>query len=468
MLVFRTIFPLNPAATLQQLIDISIEWIDNSPEYVMREKLGDLYGQKEFERSEGNESFKCFRYTAENNEYACLCFEKRADAEKWRTEYVYKKTEQDVHASCAVYFETTDFQNKLNTIKKPYIMKLLGQKIGFGQDIQFPTLDIPHRLSSETVEHDIERARDIICGNFRGCLPCVYVSVGRDGAYPVNVTTLSQMLSGMAHVFVEPNIYFSQDLRIKTRGMNPYYGAVGIYFPGTTNKKILLPQYEGGKTLTIRKIFDSVKNALNFGYLPDDLSYSDIRALVLQEKLGDLKEQENQDELLSMAFQESEELRRDLNLKKISIEELKEKIRYLESKLEESSDRLLLRGDMIDSYKGQVHDTLVQILEDVNKGLPDGSRKKNILKAVLQANPKVGERKKIEKKLKDIFTGYSSMNAHIKSALRTLGFTVETGGSHLKIYFSDYREMACTLPTSGSDSQRGWKNNLSDLKKKLL
>ena len=398
MLVFRTIFPLNPAATLQQLIDISIEWIDNSPEYAMREKLGDLYGQKEFERSEGNESFKCFRYTAENNEYACLCFEKRADAEKWRTEYVYKKTEQDVHASCAVYFETTDFQNKLNTIKKPYIMKLLGQKIGFGQDIQFPTLDIPHRLSSETVEHDIERARDIICGNFRGCLPCVYVSVGRDGAYPVNITTLSQMLSGMAHVFVEPNIYFSQDLRIKTRGMNPYYGAVGIYFPGTTNKKILLPQYEGGKTLTIRKIFDSVKNALNFGYLPDDLSYSDIRALVLQEKLGDLKEQENQDELLSMAFQESEELRRDLNLKKISIEELKEKIRYLESKLEESSDRLLLRGDMIDSYKGQVHDTLVQILEDVNKGLPDGSRKKNILKAVLQANPKVGGAKEDREK----------------------------------------------------------------------
>ena len=46
MLVFRTIFPLNPAATLQQLIDISIEWIDNSPEYVMREKLGDLYGRK--------------------------------------------------------------------------------------------------------------------------------------------------------------------------------------------------------------------------------------------------------------------------------------------------------------------------------------------------------------------------------------------------------------------------------------
>lgn len=467
MLVFRTIFPLNPRATLQQLIDISIEWIDKSPEYAMREKLDDLYGQKEFDRSEGNETFKCFTHTAENSEYACLCFEKRDDAEKWRTEYVYKKTEQGVHASCAVYFEAADFQNKLNAIKKPYIMKLLGQKIGFGRDIQFQTQDTPHRLSSEKVEQDIELAKNIICGNFKGCLPCVYVSAGRDGAYPVDVIKLSQVLSGMAHIFVEPNIYFSQDMRIRTWGSNPYHGAVGIYFPGTTNKKILLPQYEDGKTLTIRNIFDAVKNALNFGYLPDDLSYSDIRALALREKLASLKAQEDQESLLKMAFQESDELRRDLELKKGSIDTLMKKIRSLEAGLEKSSDRLLLRGDMIDSYKGQTHDTIIQILEDVNKGLPDGSRKKNILKAVLKANPKVGERKKIEKKLKDIFTGYSSMNAHIKSDLRALGFTVETAGRHLKIYFADYREMASTLPTSGSD-YRGWQNNLSDLKKKLL
>lgn len=468
MLVFRTIFPLNPAATLQQLIDISIEWIDKSPEYGMGEKLGDLYGQKEFERSEGNENFKCFTHAAENSEYACLCFEKRNDAEKWRTEYVYKKTEQDIYASCTVYFETTDFQNNLNSIKKPYILKLLGQKIGFGQDIQFQTQDTPHWLSSETVEQDIELAKNIICGNFRGYLPCVYVSVGRDGTYPVDVAKLSQVLSGMAHVFVEPNIYFSQDLRLRARWGNPYHGAVGVYFSRTTNRKILLPRCEDGNTLTIRNIFDAVKNALNFGYLPDDLSYSDIRALALREKLDKLKEQEDQSGILDLALDENDELRRDVEDKKYYIESLKDRIRSLESRESESSERLLSRGTMIDSYEGQVHDTLVQILADVNKSMPDGSRKKNILKAVLEANPKVGERERIEEELKRIFTGYSSMTPPIKSALRALGFTVEEGGSHLKIYFSDYSELSSILPCSGSDRKRGWQNNLSALKKKLL
>lgn len=467
MLAFRTIFPLKSTTTLQQLIDISIEWIDKSPKYAMQKTLGDLYGQKEFDQSKDNETFKCFTHTAKNGEYACLCFEKRNDTEKWRTEYVYKKTKQEVHASCAVYFEAADFQNKLNSINKPYIVKLLGQKIGFGQDIQFKTQDTPHLLSSETVQQDIELARDILYGNFRGHLPCVYVSVGCNGAYSVDVTRLSQLLSGMAHVFVEPNIYFSQDLRIRTRWSNPYHGAVGIYFPGTANKKILLPQNEDGKTLTIRKIFDAVKNALNFGYLPDDLSYSDIRALALREKLDKLKEQEDQSGILELALQENEELRRDVENKKYYIESLKERIRSLESKEIESSDRLLSRGAMVDSYEGQVHDTVIQLIEEADKNLSEGSRKKNILKELLKANPKIGGKEKIEAELKRILHNYTNMTPCIMSDLQSLGLKVEKAGKHYKIYFDNHHAISSILSCSGSDHRSG-KNTFSDLKKKLL
>lgn len=48
MLIFRTISPLDPSATLQQLIDISIEWIDKSPVYHLRNSLSAYYGKKEF------------------------------------------------------------------------------------------------------------------------------------------------------------------------------------------------------------------------------------------------------------------------------------------------------------------------------------------------------------------------------------------------------------------------------------
>lgn len=59
------------------------------------------------------------------------------------------------------------------------------------------------------------------------------------------------------------------------------------------------------------------------------------------------------------------------------------------------------------------------------------------------------------------------MNNSIESSLRRLGFQVEAAGKHHKIFFADYPELASTLPASGSD-HRGWQNNLSDLRKKLL
>ena len=58
------------------------------------------------------------------------------------------------------------------------------------------------------------------------------------------------------------------------------------------------------------------------------------------------------------------------------------------------------------------------------------------------------------------------MNNSIKSSLRRLGFQVDDSKHH-KIFFTNYPELASTLPTSGSD-YRGWQNDLSDLKKKLL
>ena len=79
-----------------------------------------------------------------------------------------------------------------------------------------------------------------------------------------------------------------------------------------------------------------------------------------------------------------------LKIKKYYIESLKDRIRSLESRESESSERLLSRGTMVDSYEGQVYDTVIQVIEDANKNLFEGSRKKYILTELLRANHKVG------------------------------------------------------------------------------
>ncbi|MFR6037215.1 coiled-coil domain-containing protein [Desulfovibrio piger] len=462
MLVFRTISPLAPSATLQQLIDISIEWIDKSPEYHLRGSLAAYYGQEEFSVEKEGEQFRSFRHTKEDSEFACICFQKTKGDEKWRTECVYKKTAEEVIASFSVYCETASFQNKLNNVKKPYIFKLIGQRIGFGHDIEFETRSTPHPLTAD----DLDIAASIIKGEFVAHLPCVYVSKGRDGNYPVDITKLCHVLSGMAHVFIEPNIYFMRDLRIRTEGLNPYYGAVGIYFPGSRNKKLLLPQWEDGNPLKIRNIFDAVKNGLNLGYIPGDLSYVDIRTDALRKKVVEAQEQNDLQSLIDSVDKENKSLNENLERKEGEIYALKEYIASLESRLNDNRERVLLRGDSVDSYRNQTYETLLDILEDARRSAEDGTRRKNIINELLEANPRTDNKENLARELKRIFSGYTSMNNSIKSSLRRLGFQVDDSKHH-KIFFTNYPELASTLPTSGSD-YRGWQNDLSDLKKKLL
>ena len=122
---------------------------------------------------------------------------------------------------------------------------------------------------------------------------------------------------------------------------------------------------------------------------------------------------------------------------------------------------------MVDSYEGQVYDTVIQVIEDANKNLFEGSRKKYILTELLRANHKVGKKEEIKKELKRILSNYTDMTPRIKDELTSLGFKVEKAGKHYKIYFDNCDKFFCTLSCSGSD-YRGGKNTFSDLKKKLL
>ena len=171
-----------------------------------------------------------------------------------------------------------------------------------------------------------------------------------------------------------------------------------------------------------------------------------------------------------MSFQtrskENKSLNENLERKEGEIYALKEYIASLESRLNDNRERVLLRGDSVDSYRNQTYETLLDILEDARRSAEDGTRRKNIINELLEANPRTDNKENLARELKRIFSGYTSMNNSIKSSLRRLGFQVDDSKHH-KIFFTNYPELASTLPTSGSD-YRGWQNDLSDLKKKLL
>lgn len=467
MLVFRTVCPLKSEATLQKLIDISIKWIDGSPHYELSNQLSSYYGNDNFKKQTQSEKIECFTYEIDDSIYACIFFEKRESDKKWITEIVYKKYNNSIIFSIHIYCETSNFENTLNDISKPYLIKILDREIGFGNDGIFPTTHEPYYFSSDEVNF----ACDIINGNFQSYLPCIYVSINEAGEYSLEIDKISRLLSGVAHIFIEPNIYFSQDLRRKTQGNNPYLGAVGIFFPNHGNKKIMLPSYRNNYKIEVNTLFNAVKNSLNFGIQPEELSFSKIKTDFIKNKQINANQNDKQ-AMLDYAISENEEQKNIISKQKEEIYQLKIRLKISEESFDKNSvSSLINKGEELDSYQGQIHDTIIELIEDYKKTHKEiyekNTRKRNIINDILEHNPKIGQKEKIIDELKNIFSGYRVMTSSIESKLKGLGFSVDKSSPHYKLYLTSYPQISIPLPASGSD-KRGGKNCVSDIKKVLL
>ena len=63
--------------------------------------------------------------------------------------------------------------------------------------------------------------------------------------------------------------------------------------------------------------------------------------------------------------------------------------------------------------------------------------------------------KSIREQLKDLLRGYRHMTRSIKQGLMKLGFQVETGKTHHKVYYGDDRRYSFTMSASSSDRRAG-------------
>lgn len=64
-------------------------------------------------------------------------------------------------------------------------------------------------------------------------------------------------------------------------------------------------------------------------------------------------------------------------------------------------------------------------------------------------------RSQLRQSLKVILRQYKVMNAGIRRQLEALGFTVEKGKRHYRLYYKDDRKHFCCLSASSSDRRSG-------------
>ena len=147
-------------------------------------------------------------------------------------------------------------------------------KLGYGEmDKDLPISDQAFFVK----EDNLEKAEKIICGKTKYLLPVVYVTKRFiDNSTILNIKELAKDLAGTAHVLVEDSTELSSELKNRTNGMNPFNGAVHIYYTDKVGSRII-PDEFGNGNLFRAKIVNSVCRRLAQVKVEDKYTWGTIR-----------------------------------------------------------------------------------------------------------------------------------------------------------------------------------------------
>ena len=127
---------------------------------------------------------------------------------------------------------------------------------------------------------------------------------------------------------------------------------------------------------------------------------------------------------------------------------------------EKSAEPLLYLGSEDEFFPGEIKEFVLQALVNEQKRTKQHTRRADVLGDIIRSNSSgTGELERRRAKIKDMLTGYTSMTAPVRSALKDLGFDVKEDGKHYKLtYYGDDRYWT-TLDKTPSDKVHGGKNS---------
>lgn len=286
------------------------------------------------------------------------------------------------------------------------------------------------------------------------------------------IKQLAHDLSGIAHILVEPCRNFSLQLTKLTNNKNAFGGYVGIYWAGGEGRNIILHNRTNREDLC-SEIKHSIIHAVSNRRALSQCSKNYIDE---QYQKSQKKEQEIYDDLLTVADDENEHLKRENECFRKETERLNEKlqeaeleINRLKRQLHESNQTVTQTESKIsfkctedNFYPDEIKDI---ILETLKSSLPNCEalpRRKDIIDNILSNNPMTYKGQEILAEISKALSNRTSLNKW---------FVIKTDGKHNKLYprkpdgYEDKRYLM-TQSKSSSD-KRAEKNWLSDLSKKM-
>lgn len=457
MIIFSTQFYVKKELTMTKFIELAFEWVNGSPHY----GFGSVCWNGEPLYEIESEKQKLSIVQSNNKKILALRLENRDDENIiWTNDFIYEEGDEKNLVLVRLAQDAADKESFVSRkFNRPRLMKTI-LKLGYGEmDKDLPISDQAFFVK----EDNLEKAEKIICGKTKYLLPVVYVTKRFiDNSTILNIKELAKDLAGTAHVLVEDSTELSSELKNRTNGMNPFNGAVHIYYTDKVGSRII-PDEFGNGNLFRAKIVNSVCRRLAQVKVEDKYTWGTIRYQNLLAKYR-MDQQQNSElekaceEILKIKEKEHAQIVEEMELE---LNELRSKVQNYEyafqNKKKEQHGNIVFECSEEEFFDGEIKDMVITLLQNEKKKMDadpnqKGWRRYHILNALLEDNQFIGKGKELEIELKSILSKVDKINAKDRKRLLELGFASKEN-KHNKLYFHGDGRYLITLGKTPGDSR---------------
>ncbi len=477
MTSFATEFPVNPIPDRGTFVAQVVSWLRGTDYSTVLDnpRESDLGGDTAHLRSPSGEELR-LRELGDDGHLEAIGFRHDFpdnEGRLWRTEVVLRRAASS-DGQDLIRLRTECVARKpgvrLDTPRKPYIVKMILRDGWGGADGELPVSDDPYWLADD--ETGLNVARAVTLGKATRNLPVIYISAVDDTNWLISQTQIEKLafdIGGVAHVVVEPSRAFSFGLRDLTSGANAYGGTIAIALPG---RGIVRRFYLGFRLPDIEDLLTVVREA-SIG-IRSQLPAEGWDWTELQEQA--LRRQRERDRNRVSAAEVEE-------LYKEEIENLQDRVRQLEGQLAArqpdevtETDYGLLPASVVkrlgpEIYQGEFSDRLRFAAKECSVkadqiGLDRRSR--SVLDAIVALLPLSPELSELLEDLKRATKDPKRVAAEVTAVLARHGYHEKSDKKHIRLQAG--AEMigldVITLPKTPSD-KRGLTNFRKQIERTL-
>lgn len=457
MIIFSTRFYVKKELTMEKFLELAFEWVNGSPHYGF--DSASWNGEPVYDIETDKQKLSIVQ--SNDKKILALRLENRDDENIiWTNDFTYEEGDMCNMIVVRLARDAADKESFISRkFNRPRLMKTI-LKLGYGaMDKDLPISDQALCIK----ENNLDKVEKIICGRTQYLLPVVYVTKKFiDNNTILDVDELAKDLAGTAYVLIEDSSDLSSKLKEKTDGLNPFNGAVQIYYTDKVSSRIIPDEFDNGSSLR-NKIVNYVCRRLAQVKVEDKYTWGTIRYqnLLMQYNQNQLQSQELEeacDGILKIKEKEHAQIVEELE---VELNELRSKVQNYEyafqNKCKEQSGNIVFVCKEKEFFDGEIKDMIIKLLQNEKKKMDadpnqKGWRRYHVLTALLEENEIAGNGEKLRQELKDIMSQVGKINSKDRRRLSELGF-ISLENKHDKLYFHGDGRYLITLGKTPGDSR---------------